>query len=167
MIGPVESGLSIRAHLHAVQSGNPTIRQWGNLAIGQSCNYPIASRKRPHSASGQLISGMLPGWDPPSLGSLMTTAVITVTLRRNNAIIQIVFLEICLHHCSSSLREWAEKKPRLVKPKKITCVRRDGYSTFCNYLIIIEKSHIPLHIHLCKLFNMWIYLYFFKRILSA
>lgn len=45
------------------------MRQSGNLAIGQSCNYPIASRKRPHSASGQLISGMLPGWDPPLVAS--------------------------------------------------------------------------------------------------
>lgn len=142
-----------------------------NAAIRQSCNRAILQLShRQSEATTQRIWAAHQRHAPrlgSSLGSLMTTAVITVTLRRNNAIIQIVFLEICLHHCSSSLRDWAEKKPRLVKPKKITCVRRDGYSTFCNYLIIIEKSHIPLHIHLCKLFNMWIYLYFFKRILSA
>lgn len=114
MIGPVESGLSIRAHLHAVQCGNP--------AMGQSCNRAILQLShRQSEATTQRIWAAHQRHAPrlgSSLGSLMTTAVITVTLRRNNAIIQIVFLEICLHHCSSSLREWAEKKTKIGKTQE-------------------------------------------------
>jgi len=60
MIGPVESGLSIRAHLHAVQCGNPAILQSGNPAIIPS---PVGSDHTAHLGSSSAACsqvGILP-----------------------------------------------------------------------------------------------------------
>lgn len=86
---------------------HPAILQYCNREIQQSCNYPIANHKRPHSESHGSTSAHHRG---PAFIFVAIATVITVTLHQNNVIIKIVFLEICLHHCCSFLCKWAQKK---------------------------------------------------------
>jgi len=92
MIGP-ESGLSTRAHLHTEQFSHSAILQLSHRQSMATTQRISAAHHRHHP-----------------IPNLMATDVITVTPHQNNVIIQIVFLEICLHHFCSSLSEWAKKK---------------------------------------------------------
>jgi len=100
MIGP-ESGLSTRAHLHTEQFSHSAILQLSHRQSMATTQRISAAHHRHH---------LIP--------ILMATDVITVTPHQNNVIIQIVFLEICLHHFCSSLREWAKRRSQAAKTSR-------------------------------------------------